>query len=190
MTCFPLLWCCSHCDLHTAAHDPHLCWLLLHSFSLSGNLPSFLLLLFLCVLLWLIASSSSPPPPPVPHLFPIIFLGDPRGLCAELTCHESFGQQLLKIPSLPVYPALVITQPLSSFFLHPSISLLSSPPLCPLSAGLSLPTPTLCLCFPFSLYDAIFLSLFPSFILVLFPTAGLRSASFTTLLHRKNTIST
>lgn len=98
--------------------------------------------------------SLCPPPPPL-HL-PIIFLCDPRGLCAELTCHESFGQQLLNIPSLPAYLALVIAL-LLFFSVHPSLS--RSPPSWSLCEPLS---PSAFVFFP-SLYDVIHL-FYPPFV--------------------------
>lgn len=47
---------------------------------------------------------------------PIIFPGDPRGLCTELTCHESFGHRLVSIPPLPLCLALAVAPPLPSLF--------------------------------------------------------------------------
>lgn len=52
---------------------------------------------------------------------PYYLTSDPRGLHTELTCHESFGQQLLNIPWFPVYLALK-----SPFFPLLLFSLLSS----------------------------------------------------------------
>lgn len=164
----------SSSDPDTVTADQHLYWLLLHSFSLSAVIsPSFssnhtlLSLCFCSALSHFVIPLSSPPP-----LLPIIFLGDPRGLCAELTCHESFGQRLLNIPSLPVCLALVITLPLFSLSLSIHLSLVLPPIISP-------PCPP-------SVFVFLFLFMMPSvllsplFVLVLSPTAGLRCASFTT----------
>lgn len=188
-----LLCCCSHCDLETVAAGPHLYWLVLQSFFLFLVIfPAFFSFsLFLFCSVWLCHPPRLPRPSrssSLPHYLPgwpqrsvhwanlswIIWSATTEHpLSSCVSCSRDHPASLFSL-SLSIHLSLVLTPP-------------------NLSAGLSLPMPTLCLCFPFSLYDAIVLSLFPSFILALFATAGLRCASFTTphhLRHRKHTIST